>query len=77
MLVVAMIPSLSQTWQLSLVGTLTGVAGTILLVIACGVSISHGSRDDISFGRPSPVGSNESLDYGMGVLDSFGVLAFA
>lgn len=74
----AMIPTLSQMWQLSLVGALTAIAGTIVLVIACGVAIGSGSRQEASFGRPPPYGDDDpTVDFAMGVLISFGILAFA
>lgn len=75
----ALIPTLSQMWQLSLFGTLTAVGGELTLVIGCAVALANHSTQDITFGRP-PVSdgqTNATLDFTMGVLNAFGLLAFA
>lgn len=74
----ALAPTLSQMWQLSMIGSISAVAGSIVLVIASGISIGNGSREEINFDRPPVVGEGgATLDFAMGVLNSFGIIAFA
>lgn len=75
---IGLIPTLTQTWHVSFVGTITAIIGTIILVIGCGISISDGSREEIRFDRPVVVAEGGgNLDYAMGVLNAFGLIAFA
>lgn len=79
MFALALIPSMAQLWQVSLVGTITAILGAIFLTIGTGLAISQGSSENASYGRPPPASDNvdPNFDFAMGVLDAFGILAFA
>jgi len=73
-LCIGLIPTLAQTWYISLVGTVTAIVGAIVLVVGSGISIEHGSRDDVD---EDTIEVESTLDFAMGVLNAFGLLAFA
>jgi hypothetical protein len=75
----SLIPTLSQMWQLSLLGTVCGVAATVVALVGCIIAMVEGSRETAHFGRPPTVGTGVSAegDYAFGVLSAFGIIAFA
>lgn len=79
MFVLALIPNLSDAWQVSFVGMVSAVVGGVVLIATCGNVISTGSTEGIIFERPPSVAatSSETLDYAMGILEAFGLIAFS
>jgi vesicular inhibitory amino acid transporter len=74
---IVLTPDIAHMWPLSLLGTITAVVATILLVVGCGISIGNGSNDDVDYDRTPPTNgaTNERLQYTFGVLSSFGIIA--
>lgn len=71
-LLLALIPTLSQMWQLSLLGTVTAIAASILMIIGSAIAVCNDSREDIDHRKPT-TGST----YSYGILVGFGIIAFA
>lgn len=75
---VALVPSLSEMWQLSLIGTVTALVSVILMIVGIVVSIGDGCMDDVSYGHPQLItGKSSTSSFAFGVLLSFGTVAFA
>ena len=65
-------PNVDKSWVVSFAGTIATVVAVIMFLVGCGQAINE--VDDASYGRPE---DDTTADYAMGVLSSFGILAFA
>jgi amino acid permease len=72
LLIVSLAPSIDKSWTVSLVGTIATLVAVLLLIVGSGLAIGK-NADDVSFGRPD----GNSRDYVVGVMESFGIVAFA
>jgi len=72
LLIVSLAPSIDKSWTVSLVGTIAILVAVLLLIVGSGLAIGK-NADDVSFGRPD----GNSRDYAVGVMESFGIVAFA
>ena len=72
--VISLAPDIETSWSVSLVGAISTLVAIVMLLVGCGVSIGRTNPDDVSYGRPPDVSRQE---YAVGVLESFGILAFA
>ena len=71
LLIVSLAPNVEKSWTVSLVGTIATLVAVVLLIVGSGVAIGK-NADDVSYGRPD----GSSRDYAIGVLESFGIVAF-
>ena len=71
LLIVSLAPNVEKSWAVSLVGTVATLVAVVLLIVGSGVAIGK-NADDVSYGRPD----GSSRDYAIGVLESFGIIAF-
>ena len=71
LLIASLAPNVEKSWTVSLVGTIATLVAVVLLIVGSGVAIGK-NADDVSYGRPD----GSSRDYAIGVLESFGIVAF-
>ena len=71
LLIVSLPPNVEESWAVSFVGTVATLVAVVLLIVGSGMSIGE-NADDVSYGRPE----GGRRDYAIGVLESFGILAF-
>ena len=65
-------PNVDKSWVVSFAGTIATVVSVIMFLIGCGQAMKE--VEDVSYSRPE---DDTTADYAMGVLSSFGILAFA
>ena len=69
---ISLAPNVDKSWTVSFAGTVATVVAVIMFLVGCGQAINE--VDDVSYSRPE---DDTTADYAMGVLSSFGILAFA